>query len=53
MKKQAYIVYKYLDRDQSLDYMNQYLGVVGVQSWESAIPGFYADEVRSGERMFQ
>ena len=53
VKKEAYEVYKYLDRNQSFDYMNRYLGMIGIGSWESAIPGFNADEIRAGEKMFQ
>lgn len=52
VKKQAYEVYKYLDRNQSFAYMNQYLGIIGIQSWESAIPGFDANEITAGEKMF-
>lgn len=53
VKKESYEVYKYLDRNQSFDYMNRYLGMIGIGSWESAIPGFNADEIRAGEKMFQ
>ena len=53
VKKTAYEVYKYLDRKQSFDYMNKYLGLIGIKSWSSAIPGFNADEIVAGEKMFQ
>ena len=53
VKKESYEVYKYLDRNQSFDYMNRYLGMIGIGSWESAIPGFNADEIKAGEKMFQ
>lgn len=53
VKKEAYEVYKYLDRNQSFDYMNRYLGLIGIGSWESAISGFNASEITAGERMFQ
>ena len=53
VKKEAYEVYKYLDRNQSFDYMNRYLGTIGIGSWESAISGFNASEITAGERMFQ
>ena len=38
--KTAYSVYKYLDTEDSLSYMNQYLNLIGISSWESVIPGF-------------
>ena len=53
VKKEAYEVYKYLDRNQSFDYMNRYLSTIGIGSWESAISGFNASEITAGERMFQ
>ncbi|RHP51237.1 hypothetical protein DWZ37_05135 [Clostridiaceae bacterium AF31-3BH] len=53
VKKTAYEVYKYLDRKQSFDYMNRYLGLIGIKSWSSAIPGFDANEIVAGEKMFQ
>lgn len=40
VKKQSYDVYKYLDTNQSLEYMNRYLSTIGISSWESAISGF-------------
>ena len=43
VKKQSYDVYKYLDTDQSLAYMNKYLSTIGISSWESAIGGFNAE----------
>lgn len=48
-KKEAYDVYTYLDTDQSLSYMNQYLSVTGVGSWESAIPGFDAGALTAAD----
>ena len=38
--KTAYSVYKHLDTEDSLSYMNQYLNLIGISSWESVIPGF-------------
>lgn len=43
VKKESYDVYKYLDTDQSLAYMNKYLSTIGISSWESAIGGFNAE----------
>ena len=42
VSKKAYGVYKYIDTDQSLDYMDKYLATVGLKSWESKISGFDA-----------
>ena len=42
VSKVAYGVYKYIDTDQSLDYMDKYLATVGLKSWESKISGFDA-----------
>ncbi len=39
-QKTAYDVYKYLDSEESLSYMNPYLPTIGIESWESTIPGF-------------
>ena len=39
-EKKAYSVYKNLDTEDSLKYMNPYLKLIGISSWESAIPGF-------------
>ena len=44
-KKQAYDVYKHLDKQDSLNYMNRYLSVIGISSWKSAIPGFDASKL--------
>lgn len=41
-KKTAYDVYQNLDTAQSLSYMQDALSVIGIGSWESAIPGFNA-----------
>lgn len=41
--KQSYQVYKNLDTGQSLALMNQYLGLIGIDSWESAVSGFNGD----------
>ena len=43
--KKAYEVYKYLDTDQSLNYMTPYRNLIGISSWESAIPGFDAGKL--------
>ena len=40
VKKQAYDVYKHLDTNRSLEFMNRYLSTIGISSWESAISGF-------------
>lgn len=47
--KISYDVYQNLDTDQSLNYMNQYLGVIGIGSWESAISGFDASELAASD----
>lgn len=47
VKKQSYDVYKYLDTEQSLSYMNKYLSTIGISSWESAIGGFNAGALPS------
>lgn len=39
-QKTAYDLYKYLDSEQSISYMNPYLSTIGINSWESTIPGF-------------
>ncbi len=44
-RKQAYDVYKHLDKQDSLNYMNRYLSVIGISSWKSAIPGFDASKL--------
>lgn len=43
VKKQSYDVYKYLDTERSLEYMNKYLSTIGISSWESVIGGFNAE----------
>ena len=43
--KISYDVYQNLDTDQSLNYMNQYLGLIGIGSWESVIGGFDASKL--------
>ena len=47
--KISYDVYQNLDTDQSLNYMNQYLGLIGIGSWESAISGFDASELPASD----
>ena len=47
VKKQSYDVYKYLDTEQSLSYMNKYLSTIGIFSWESVIGGFNAGALPS------
>ena len=44
-KKQAYDVYKHLDKNDSLNYMNRYLSTIGISSWKNAIPGFDASKL--------
>lgn len=46
-QKEAYEVYKYLDSEESLAYMNRYLQVVGIDGWEQVIPGFRAKALPS------
>ncbi len=46
-QKEAYDVYKYLDSEESLSYMNRYLPVVGIDGWEQVIPGFRAEALPS------
>ncbi len=46
-QKEAYEVYKYLDSEESLAYMNRYLQVVGIDGWEQVIPGFRAEALPS------
>ena len=43
--KISYSLYKNLDTSESLNYMNQYKGILGVSSWESVIPGFDASKL--------
>ena len=43
--KISYDVYQNLDTDLSLNYMNQYLGLIGIGSWESVIDGFDASSL--------
>ncbi len=47
--KISYDVYQNLDTDQSLNYMNQYLGLIGIGSWESVIGGFDASKLPAGD----
>ncbi len=47
VKKQSYDVYKYLDTERSLEYMNKYLSTIGISSWESVIGGFNAGALPS------
>lgn len=47
VKKQSYDVYKYLDTERSLEYMNRYLSTIGISSWESVIGGFNAGALPS------
>ena len=44
-KKQCYDVYKHLDKEDSLTYMNKYLSTIGISSWNSAISGFDASKL--------
>ena len=48
-RKASYEVYKNLDTDRSLQYMNPYLQTVGLDSWESAITGFRADALPASD----
>lgn len=48
-KKQAYDVYKYVDTDQSADYMNKYLSTVGISSWKKKISNFDAAKLKIGD----
>lgn len=47
--KISYDVYQNLDTDQSLNYMNQYLGLIGIGSWESVIGGFDASKLPASD----
>lgn len=47
--KISYDVYRNLDTDQSLTYMNQYLGLIGIGSWESVIGGFDASKLPASD----
>lgn len=38
--KESYVVYKNLDTSQSFTVMNQYLGTIGIDSWQKVIPQF-------------
>lgn len=38
--KESYGVYKYIDTDQSLERMNQYLKLIGISDWKQKIPNF-------------
>lgn len=48
-KKAAYDVFQNLDTPQSLSYMQDALSVIGIESWESVIPGFRADELPAAD----
>ena len=48
-KKVAYDVYQNLDTNQSLNYMNKYLGIIGIGSWQSAISGFDASKLPASD----
>lgn len=48
-KKTAYDVYQNLDTAQSLSYMQDALSVIGIGSFESAIPGFNADALPAAD----
>lgn len=48
-KKAAYDVYQNLDTNQSLNYMNKYLGIIGIGSWQSAISGFDASKLPASD----
>lgn len=48
-KKQAYNVYKYVDTDQSTDYMKKYLSTVGISSWKKKISNFNANKLNAGD----
>ena len=43
--KTSYDIYKNLDTGNSLNYMNQYLSVIGIESWEKVISGFDASKL--------
>lgn len=43
--KLSYDVYKNLDTENSLNYMNQYLDLIGVGSWSDVISGFDASKL--------
>ena len=46
--KESYQVYKYLDTSESLSYMDKYLSVVGLDSW-NRIPGFDANAFNNND----
>ena len=48
-KKQSYEVYKYIDTDQSLAYMNQYLPTIEISSWKKKISNFKENKLSAGD----
>ncbi len=44
-KKQSFDLYRNLDTQDSLTYMNRYQAMLGISSWERAIPGFDAKKL--------
>lgn len=48
-KKQAYNVYKFIDTEQSAEYMKKYLSTVGISSWKKKIPNFDAGKLNAGD----
>lgn len=43
--KESYDVYKNLDTENSLSYMDPYLGIIGIRSWQDVISGFDASKL--------
>lgn len=48
-KKQAYNVYKYIDTEQSAEYMKKYLSTVGISSWKEKISNFNEKKLTTGD----
>lgn len=48
-KKKAYDVYKYVDTEQSAEYMNPYLSTVGTGSWKNKISNFDEKKLTTGD----
>lgn len=48
-KKKAYDVYKYVDTEQSADYMDPYLSTVGTGSWKNKISNFDEKKLTTGD----
>lgn len=48
-KKEAYDVYKYVDTEQSTDYMKKYLSTVGTSSWTKKISNFDEKKLTVGD----